>query len=863
MAQFKSSASEGSFKANHLAVPDEVAKLQNEANRRIRGMNAAQTHLEKNREIFLQAQKQTQNIQQDDLKRRSSIEQASVRAQKNRSSEIWAKELEKEKAKDKYKVDTFGALVDFSKTAFDITSGIVKQNKDIQQKAINQISFTNKYSHEDILAAKEINSAISLSEFQRTNLVKRLLEEGKSQEYINTMHKHLIKGGGYRNYITNANVLRETAEQNAEIIQQIADDPKLTVEEKRKKIDALEAQMRGELTIDGVTPGTPILEQAYNPTMRRALDRIESRLNRGRREVLEKENERDRNKLILNAAYDGGTYNPAAVLDILSKAPSPDAINEGLKYLIARGLNQDQLESTKTAVFMKDGKPTTIEDGGYTKALETINHELKVARKEAQKLLTLEAQEKQIKAEMATNAFAQELATDDGRISNQDYRKIEQFYYERAGHNANPAFLQGIKRQTAEVQVLPVMREQLEERRLNNNLSVDYMEQMGVPKELWDQYIGAAQYQDGLRSTPQYKQLNAYLAQEITSAIADVDQIGFKNASNTQSHEFNWFVGEQVKKYRKQVLDLVQTGTNINDAMELIGNKAATESKAYLLKKGTFESYGLTDYHEAMKGQKNAQLIAQRKVAKLRALTPTQLKDPNEWLNLMGATALTEASNKLQETGSSEVLAVIAQNTGLTTYQVQHKIAALSDQIDPIPMDPNWEQIQNQWSPSQRYTFTSGRVANEQRLRAIQQETNRIQNTNSFPVRPVFQQGEDPPPEGSWTKQQVNDLAVSVGFPAEAAYTVSQIAGPESGMDPTNSTRRSGLYAESGEDSVGLMQINWGVHKDDGWLQELGIHKREDLFDPVLNMKAAFYLWKRAQGFGDWTTYTSGKYKNY
>ena len=34
------------------------------------------------------------------------------------------------------------------------------------------------------------------------------------------------------------------------------------------------------------------------------------------------------------------------------------------------------------------------------------------------------------------------------------------------------------------------------------------------------------------------------------------------------------------------------------------------------------------------------------------------------------------------------------------------------------------------------------------------------------------------------------------------------------------------------------MQINWGYHKDKGWLQGLGINKREDLFDPVKNMKA-------------------------
>ena len=83
---------------------------------------------------------------------------------------------------------------------------------------------------------------------------------------------------------------------------------------------------------------------------------------------------------------------------------------------------------------------------------------------------------------------------------------------------------------------------------------------------------------------------------------------------------------------------------------------------------------------------------------------------------------------ELEETGRSEVLAAIAQNTGLTTYEVQHKIAGLSDMIEPIEMNPTWEQIQNEMPPSMRYTFTSNKPTNEQRLRVLQQERNQREN---------------------------------------------------------------------------------------------------------------------------------------
>ena len=112
------------------------------------------------------------------------------------------------------------------------------------------------------------------------------------------------------------------------------------------------------------------------------------------------------------------------------------------------------------------------------------------------------------------------------------------------------------------------------------------------------------------------------------------------------------------------------------------------------------------------------------------------------------------------------------------------------------------------------------------------------------------------------SKPAVYKLAVDQGFTPEQAGIAVGIAGGESGRDPTNNTIRSGLYKRAGEDSVGLMQINWGYHKDSGWLQKLGITKREDLFDPVKNMKAAKYLFDGRGNFGDWTVYNKGIYKD-
>jgi hypothetical protein len=112
-------------------------------------------------------------------------------------------------------------------------------------------------------------------------------------------------------------------------------------------------------------------------------------------------------------------------------------------------------------------------------------------------------------------------------------------------------------------------------------------------------------------------------------------------------------------------------------------------------------------------------------------------------------------------------------------------------------------------------------------------------------------------------KSEIRQLAINSGFTPEQAGVVVGIAGGESGFDPTNSTRRSGLFKKDGEDSVGLMQINWGYHKDKGWLDKVGVTKREDLFDPVKNMAAAKYLHQNSGSFSDWTVYNEGLYQQH
>ena len=60
MSKYKSFANQGSFSEFQLDVPDQTAKMQAATQKKIQGMKTAQQFLQKNRSIYLEAQKYAQ-----------------------------------------------------------------------------------------------------------------------------------------------------------------------------------------------------------------------------------------------------------------------------------------------------------------------------------------------------------------------------------------------------------------------------------------------------------------------------------------------------------------------------------------------------------------------------------------------------------------------------------------------------------------------------------------------------------------------------------------------------------------------------------------------------------------------------------
>jgi hypothetical protein len=98
------------------------------------------------------------------------------------------------------------------------------------------------------------------------------------------------------------------------------------------------------------------------------------------------------------------------------------------------------------------------------------------------------------------------------------------------------------------------------------------------------------------------------------------------------------------------------------------------------------------------------------------------------------------------------------------------------------------------------------------------------------------------------TDTELVDMLSLVGFEGKALKTAWAVVMRESRGHPTS---RNNTPA-TGDNSYGLFQINMIVTLGDVRREKFNIEKNSDLFDPVTNAKAAFYMTARGTNWGSW-----------
>jgi hypothetical protein len=114
--------------------------------------------------------------------------------------------------------------------------------------------------------------------------------------------------------------------------------------------------------------------------------------------------------------------------------------------------------------------------------------------------------------------------------------------------------------------------------------------------------------------------------------------------------------------------------------------------------------------------------------------------------------------------------------------------------------------------------------------------------------------------QGTLSDQELVKVLYDAGFRSDRLVQAFAVVKAESSgrtkayNPPSNNT---------GDDSYGIFQINMIGNLGPDRRQRYNLERNEDLFDPERNARVAFEMSNKGKDWGAWTTYTSGKYKQY
>ena len=114
------------------------------------------------------------------------------------------------------------------------------------------------------------------------------------------------------------------------------------------------------------------------------------------------------------------------------------------------------------------------------------------------------------------------------------------------------------------------------------------------------------------------------------------------------------------------------------------------------------------------------------------------------------------------------------------------------------------------------------------------------------------------PTGGTLNQEEIARAARAAGFPEDKIATMTAIAMAESSGDSAALNNNP----NTGDLSYGLWQINMLGDMGPERRKLFGIESNEELLDPLTNARAAYKIYE-LQGYGAWSVYKSGKYRDY
>ncbi len=797
MSKFKSFAQQGSFRDYQIQAPDETGKIKEETARTIRGKQQAQASLERQNNLYLQAQKLAQGVEENQREQNFKLETENRNAYLDslrRDNQI---QTRNDKIAAAQSAETFKQLSAFSKSAFELYGQYQEVDLKRNQQENAKLAYAAGADYKTVIAIQALGDNLTRSEFAQTEFMRQKLAEGGNVDALFSLYERRAS----KAFINNIAVAQNTAYGYGIAAQQEQIDFKNrfaeengrqpTIEEQRINNKAFESEYFVNITgADGRGLNSNLMSTYVAPIMHRVqtgFDSDFSKQQKKEQDSIVKQNF----TVAMNTAWNTGGV--AAVIKEVKTNPSAEKFSMTADYIVNKsldfgptGLSSEDIDNFLTyqfegANFKQTGKQTSLRlsRGGLEDVAKM--EQARNVRARAEKQLHKDAEtELKRKAQSRGIELYNEVAV-DGNISRAELERSQ----EQDRESGIPGFVSKGTEQMAkeldsvrfEAAYIKIFDNQLD----RGTLTLQDLDQKGVSFKLKQKYAPLVEKQNLLMNDQTYK--DGVTA--IGNAITEHPMVAKGRIGNKDHYSTILFKAEQIQQFKKDVLNGVPISEAVSGRLGIISGLQATTGAitptGHYTKTVQSQAEGAVNYKEAL--QEDKAFIKS-------SMTPNFRKDPYTAVNAYGQNNFYEDYYPMQRGEVTSQLKRRAAVMGVSPLVAINFLASGLSQ-PAVAMDAQVQAIADKITP------IAGKLINTYRDSGSHlSRMNRADNImdNTIAVAPV--RGETPNP----TPRQAYDYMRALGVPdIHAKGILANIEG-ESRFQ-TNEDRGDGGM------SVGLFQM--------------------------------------------------------
>jgi len=646
MSKFKSFAQQGSFRDYQIQAPDQTGKIREETARTIRGKERAQASLERQNNLYLQAQKLAQGVEENQREQNFKLETENRKAYLDalrRDNEI---QTQNDKIAAAQTADTFKQLSAFSKSAFELYGQYQEMDLKRNQQENAKLAYAAGADYKTVIGIQALNDNLTKAEFAQTEFIRQKLAEGGNVDALFALYERRAS----KAFINNIAVAQNTAYGYGVAAQQEMIDFKdryaaenggrlPTIEEQRVNLKAFESEYFANITgADGRGLNANLMTTYVAPTMRRIQTGFDSQFEKQQRTEQESKVKQNFMKQLDHAWNTGKS---AGVYEMLTEEGIANAANFEMyaEWVTNKsldfgptGLDSKDIEALKSFQYKgvnyeQTGKLTTYGESRGSLSDGAKFNQAYNARIRAEKQLTRDAAaDAERQAQSRGIDLYNEVAA-DGSISEADLDRAR----EQDRQSGIPGFeSEGTKQMAKEldsVRFEAAYTEVFDDKLNKGNLAFQDLDQKGVSFALKQKYAPLIEKQNLLMNDQTYK--DGVTA--IGNAITEHPVVARGRIGNKDHYSTILFKAEQLQQFKKDVLSGVPISEAVSGRLGIISGIQATTGAitqtGHYTKTVQSQAKGAVNYQEAL--QKDRDFIESSQ-------TPNFRKDPAAAVNAYG-----------------------------------------------------------------------------------------------------------------------------------------------------------------------------------------------------------------------------------